>query len=347
MADAADRNHSLPGIHALHLAEVLERWEISAASLFEGSGVDPARLHRNDARLPLDQVERLVERAIELSGEPAIGLYLGQRMQSSAHGHLGFAALTSSNVRQALMLAVRFAPTRTEALALRLHEGAEQTALVIEERASFGRARETVLLALLVGIWQIGVALTGRPLEGSVDVAMPAPRYEPRIRAVSDAIRFDQPVTQFVFPTSTLDLPLTMADPVAQRWVVAECERALEAASTEAQLGARVRALLVREAAGEEPSFRSLEQVASELALSPRTLKRRLAEGGLAFSALLDAERRERAIVLLRSSRLGIDEIGARVGYADPANFVRAFRRWVGATPAAYRRSLGARRSDR
>jgi AraC-like DNA-binding protein len=69
-----------------------------------------------------------------------------------------------------------------------------------------------------------------------------------------------------------------------------------------------------------------------------RTLKRRLADQGTSFSALLDEVRRDRATLLLRAGELSVDEIGARLGYSDPANFARAFRRWTGSSPRAFRR---------
>jgi AraC-like DNA-binding protein len=71
--------------------------------------------------------------------------------------------------------------------------------------------------------------------------------------------------------------------------------------------------------------------------MSMRTLKRRLAERDTSFSALLDEARREKATLLLRAGELTVDEIGQRLGYSDAANFGRAFRRWTGTSPKAFR----------
>ena len=94
-----------------------------------------------------------------------------------------------------------------------------------------------------------------------------------------------------------------------------------------------------------EPGAPSLEDVASDLGVSARTLKRRLAARGVAYSSLLEEELRDKALLLLRSSDAAIPAIAERLGYSDVANFARAFRRWTGTTPAAYRRA-GAPKSS-
>jgi AraC-like DNA-binding protein len=85
--------------------------------------------------------------------------------------------------------------------------------------------------------------------------------------------------------------------------------------------------------------FRSLDEVAARLKLPSRTLKRKLAAAGTGFLTLLDEARLDRAARLLQADARTVDEIAITLGYSDTANFTRAFRRWTGTTPAAYRRS--------
>jgi AraC-like DNA-binding protein len=81
---------------------------------------------------------------------------------------------------------------------------------------------------------------------------------------------------------------------------------------------------------------RPLEAIARELAMSPRTLKRRLAEEGASYTALLEERRKLRSFELLRSD-LSVDQVAERLGYSDAANFTRAFRRWTNKTPRQFR----------
>ena len=82
---------------------------------------------------------------------------------------------------------------------------------------------------------------------------------------------------------------------------------------------------------------RSLPEVAKRLGVSDRTLHRRLADEGTSHSELLDEARRERAMILLADRSLSAAEISFLLGYSEPGAFFRAFKRWTGKTPGAYR----------
>jgi AraC-like DNA-binding protein len=71
--------------------------------------------------------------------------------------------------------------------------------------------------------------------------------------------------------------------------------------------------------------------------MSSRTLKRKLADHGTTFSAIRDDMRRQRALLLLDNRQLSIGEIASKLGYSELPNFTRAFRKWTGVTPVAYR----------
>ncbi len=337
-----EREASLPAVHALHLVTLVGRWNVAPEDLLAPLGLREATLADPGARLSIAEVEALIARARTLTGEPGLGLYLGLQMRISSHGYLGFAAMSAATVGDAIALATRFAPTRTGVLGLRLHVEGDTAAIVVEERAPLGSARDVVILSLLVGIWQIGQALTGRELRGSLEVAFPEPAYMARFRAgLGEQLRFGQPAHRLVFAASVLALPMQMADPAARQLAQEQCERELAALAVadEQRVRAAVRRALPH--AADAGGFHSLAQVARALGLSPRTLKRRLADEASSFSALLEEARRDRALLLLRDPELPLDQLAERLGYSDVANFTRAFRRWTGTTPGAFRRARG------
>ena len=327
-------DHTLPGVHALHLVELAARWQVTPAELLAGSNVSEASLSDPATRLPLPAFERLIERARTLTGEPGLGFHLGLSMRISAHGHLGFAAMTATTLRDALDIAARFAPTRTTAVTLRVEIDGDRAYVVIDEQGAFGSARDVIIVSLVVGIWQIGNALTGRSLRGGVDLAFPEPSYFARFASLAPGpVRFDQPRHQLIFDKSILDLPLVLSDPPAQRLAREQCERELEAIGPRAAVVAGVRAGLPREDGG----FYPLPRIAKKMHMSVRTLKRKLEADGTSYSELLDEQRRGKAMLLLRRDDLAVEEVADRLGYSDAANFTRAFRRWTGTTPKAFR----------
>lgn len=338
---------SLPAVHVHHLVELVGRWQVGREELLHGLGIDEAALDDPGTRIPMPTVIRLTERAKALTGEPGLGFYLGMKMRISVHGYLGFAAMSAGTLREAAQLAARFAPTRTTAIALRLHEEGGSASLVIEERAPLGAARDVLIFALAVGLWQCGCALTGQVLRGSIDVSFPEPEYFHRFAAAAPGgVRFGQPCNQLLIAPGALDLPLTMADKVALRLAREQCERELDALGQGGKLSGRARSLLARslettprEGDG-EGGVPSIDEMARRLHVSERTLKRRLAAEGTTYSDLVEEERRERAFLLLRSADLSIAEIADRLGYSDAANFTRAFRRWTGQSPRAFQKKL-------
>ncbi len=103
---------------------------------------------------------------------------------------------------------------------------------------------------------------------------------------------------------------------------------------TAASLSARVRRMLMEDLG---QTTLTADSVARSLALSRRTLTRRLGEEGTSFRALLDDVRAELSRALLQDRSLSIADVAFFLQYSEPAAFHRSFRRWTGQTPQNYR----------
>jgi AraC-like DNA-binding protein len=327
--------HSVPAAYAEQLVQLVRRWDVTADELLTELGLSESDLEDPHGRVPLQTFAALIERARLLTGEPGLGFYLGLQKRISVYGYLGFAAMSAASVREALALVVRYTPMLTTSISLRLQVEGRMASLILDERADMHSARDVTLISLIVGMRQIGEMLTGRALDAAhADLAIAEPAYFHRFRHLLPDARFGQPVTQVVFDASFLDLPLAQADRAALQLAREQCERALDALGYDGDFVEQVRRDISK---GE--SFRSLDEVAASVRISPRTLKRRLAAQGVSFSSLLDRERRERALLLLQAAQVPLEEVAGKLGYSTLSNFVRAFRRWTGRTPAAYRRA--------
>lgn len=319
--------------YALQLLELTKRWRIPSADLLSPLALDEARLEDPRAALSREAWLALLDRARKLTGEPAIGIHLGLQMRISAFGFLGFTAMSAPTLGDALALATQFAPVITNAFELRLHVAGATAALVLDEKVGFGGLRDVVLTSVLVGLAKIGSSLTGRDLPVSIDLVIGEPPYYGKFAHVVPPIRFGQPVNQLVTEATVMGWKLATADKIALRLAREQCVTELDALCRRDVLVDRVRRALPT-----GNGFRAVGQVAAAMHMSTRTLKRRLAEQGVTFSSLVDAERRDRALLLLRTGDHSVNEVAQQLGYSTISAFIRAFHRWTGATPTEYRR---------
>ncbi|HEY8088848.1 MAG TPA: AraC family transcriptional regulator [Polyangiaceae bacterium] len=330
---------ALPGAYAYEIVALCARWGVDAEALLAGTGLTLDALKDPATRVPLDTCADIAERARTLTGIPGLAFLVGSRMRLSWHGFLGFAAMAAGTVREALAIAEQFSLTRTSAFSISTHVEGPVASVVFEERAPLGRMREFAIILLLVGVGRLADEVTGKSLAGVAECAFPEPDYAAPILAQVSSLpggtmRFGQPAHRLVFDASILDLPLVNADPAAMRLARAQCDRELAALAASTGFVGRVRGEVAR---GDDGGFASLPEVARRVGTSTRTLKRRLAEQRTTFSEVLEEARRQRALLLLDDRRVPIAEVADRLGYSDVSNFTRAFRRWTGRTPAAFR----------
>ena len=327
--------HWVSASHVQQLVEISRRWNVTPSQLFAGLEWDEGIMTNPGIRVPVAAYAALIERSRQLTGEPGLGFYLGLQKRMTGYGYLGFAAMSSSCLRDALELVARYASVVTSFVQVRLQTEGRMACLVIEEHVDLGSARDIPLIGLVSGMRRLASLLTGRDLRAEyVDLSIPEPPYFSRFQHLLTNARFGRLATQLVLDAKLLDLPLVHSDRAALLLTRDHCERALQQqGSPDVER--------VREVIWSDGGYRGLEDVAKTLALSSRTLKRRLAAQGVSFSALLAQERRRKATFLLDMRQMPLEMVAQRLGYSTVSNFARAFRHWTGKTPAEYRRSRG------
>ena len=326
------KDATTPGAYALQLLDLVTRWGVTERAMLEPLALSAEGLAAPGARVTYDTLSRLIRRAHELTREPALAVYMGRQMRLSSHGALGLATMTAKTVGDTLELAERFFATRSMIVDVAFQVEANAASLVLQERAPLtDEEREVTVLSLVVMFVQIAQTIAERPIELAADVTFAEPSYAAEFAELS-VVRFGRAANRLVFPTEALRQPLRMTDPVTAKLARDQLERELSALGTPHEFLVRAREAIVG-----NDGFRSLDELALQLHVSTRTLKRRFAEAGKSFSDLLDEVRKERALLLLGDHRLNVDAIAAELGYSDVANFARAFRRWTGETPSEYR----------
>ena len=195
---------------------------------------------------------------------------------------------------------------------------------------------DTVLGAI---VRMIETAVGQVPAAIRIDLPLPLPAWRDQYQRFGVAeVRFDQPAFAFHFAPRDLALPCIGADAKAHASACRECEEALAEVGG-ASLAQRVAGLL---AGVDDGAYPRMADVATRCGISARTLIRRLHEDGATFQRLLDAARKRRALWMLLHTAEPVEEIAARLGYADTSNFSRTVRRWFGATPRDLRENAHA-----
>jgi AraC-like DNA-binding protein len=243
--------------------------------------------------------------------------------------------MSSASLGEALSIGIRYAPMIGDIFRFHLRAGAERASLAVEELVPLGAAGHLLTPSLLIALWRMGDTFTGRALVGDLELRMPEPpEFAQYAGLAPGVVRFGQPCDRLLFDRAYLDLPLVTADACAARAARESCESKLKALARANTLEQRVKQLLF----AADGCIRSPKELAQQLAMSERTLKRRLAEKHTTYTELLDRARHARALELLRTGS-SVEEASERLGYSDAANFTRAFRRWTGQSPRALRRS--------
>lgn len=167
-----------------------------------------------------------------------------------------------------------------------------------------------------------------------VQVAYPAPAHA-RVykRMFQCPVTFDQPHNELEFDVSWLEHPMVRPDPATTTSAAQMCERFLGKESRNGGVAADIRRTLL-----EHPGqFPSIEAIASELSIHPRTLRRRLEAEHITYRDVVAEVRMTLAVEYLRKTQMTNDEIAARLDYSDAANFRHAFSRWTGKSPSKFR----------
>ena len=169
----------------------------------------------------------LVERARALTHEPGLGYYFGLQLKLSSHGSVGFAAMTSATLRAALHIAERYVALRMPFLTLRLEIEGDTAALVMGDSFAERDARVFAIEALFTALVQMARSVLGRNLQGLFELASTSPHTSPASPTVAGARALRAAAQRAAVPARCSTSRLQMADEVAARQALAECEREL------------------------------------------------------------------------------------------------------------------------
>ena len=300
--------------------------EVPAAAQAVLSGIDESQ------RVPMSVQEQFWLALVEAYPDPLLGIKLGQAMHTSQMGLVGYLLMTQKSLGAAIEQLLIYHPLVGEGGQFELRRGSHHADLCYQPnylRCAQLRV-ETVLSACLAQTR----AMTGDAFRPQyVLLAAPAPslavqqQYQELLQA---PVQFNAHVSAIRLRPQDLDIPLVAADQQVMARLKPEADALLKA------LNHKSLQLQVAHLLQQEPHL-NREQVAGRLCISPRHLGRRLLEEEASFRAIQDEVRSHYAKQWLLQKDRNNAEIAAALGYCDESAFGKAFRRWTGLSPKAFR----------
>ena len=342
-----DSQHSffIPSSYSRIVARELGLQEKDLNRLLQGTGLSrDILLPGDETHLTGEQQLRVLENAWRMGNIPEFGLRLGRQLQPSAHGPLGYLALSSPDLITALKSLRDFLPMRIPFAQLELSLDREWLRCSLEFKLHTQPEERRLLLECFALVIQSVVeSVLGREVtEALFSFEYERPAYHRVYRQyLHSPIVFSQAENAIMLPAGMARLSNASGEPESYALAQAMCRKLLEQApSTSASMADRVRRLLLSQPAGAVTE----EDVARAMFVSKRTLARRLQREGTGYRQIRENLLSELAARHLRESDLTVEAIAALLGYHDTANFRRAFRRWFNVTPSDFRSGAAARR---
>ncbi|WP_242112188.1 AraC family transcriptional regulator [Luteimonas aquatica] len=338
--------NSLPAAYLRTMLDVAAERGIRVDQALAGGRLTLEMLDRPDMRVTAREASDVLRKVVALGGGGiGFGIEFGLRSMPTAHGYLGYAAMSARDMGEAIGLMLRYEHLRQRDVSLSLQFEGEQAILEAHETHGLGLWRQLFHEAILVSFYRMLGFLVGEAQPRcELRFDWPEPAYFAQYRMRLPEVRFSMPATQIRFPRHYLERRLITADRSAAQHALQQIER--EAALSSAPSLALLERVRAKIRLGERGSYPPLAEVASQMYMSSRTLKRRLSELGTGFQELLDEARRRDAMRMLADPDISIQRVAGALGYRDPPSFTRAFRRWSGITPSDARRQLLGRSPD-
>lgn len=317
------------------LLEAAQDRGLDRATLLRQIELTEDQIRDPDGRVPADRVFRLWRRMANQIEDPDLGLEVGTSLEVKETGVVGYAMMYSENLLGALRRVVRFAKLLNQSAELSLEDLGDRWRLQALNQPLIPNFR-TPIDEGVSGLITCFREITSLPLEPAglyfaYDIPADTSAYR---RLLGSALHFETPRTAIELWDRDVQSPTLAADSGLTTYLDELAEVHLQALPKIDSYAERVRQTVWPHLSEGLPT---IQQIASEMALSSRSLQRRLREESTSFAEVVDDLRHQKAQLLLRDPNLAVYEVGYLLGYSDPSTFHRAFRRWQGTSPSQFR----------
>ena len=307
-------------------------------SVLQRAGIAPELLAADAARVPAAAFAALWLAVGQALDDEFFGLD-SRRMKVGSFALLCHALAAQGSVDRALRHGLRGFSLFLDDIGVALSVEGADALLAIDNRIQGSDARRFADETLLVMVHGLLCWLAGRRVALSrLDWGHPRPPHADEYRRMfSPTLGFGQPATVARFDARVLRAATAVTPASLQAFLRDAPQSVFLKQVHQGGWAERARRQLRRELVVPAAEPLTLDALARQFGLSPATLRRRLDDEGAGWQALKDEVRRDLAIHRLADPRQSIEDIAAQLGFNDASSFHRAFRKWTGAAPGAYR----------
>jgi len=328
---------SVLSVSSRALLDACARLGLDTRQILLAAQLDEGTVNEPDARIPIEQMAALWRKAHELSNDPNLALHAVEVLPFGAYRVIDFLASSAPTIGAAIAKLSEYFPLINDVVRLRCEVGECEVSVTLE-----APTHPAVLTQPYTEYTLAAVFLHTRT---ATNQRFPLVRVEFSHRRPADIaehsrifecpVIFDAPACRMTVARDAWDTPRRGNNPDLFALLNTHARMLMEQLPPRDDVVGRVREAIERELRGGDPK---LESIARQLAMSPRTLQRRLKDHGVIFNDLLDAMRYHAAKSYLAQRDVAGTEVAYLLGFAEQSSFNRAFKRWSGVTPTEYRR---------
>ncbi|KEO50989.1 AraC family transcriptional regulator [Thioclava pacifica] len=315
---------------------------VDAGAMLASLGMTPDEPLDAGRMVPAERYYDMLEQIAEQIDVTDLPVRTGASMRLDEYGALGLAFKAATTLGASYARVERYARLWTNVSAYELRPTTGGTLFILhragERRLGMRLSNEATLVSA-VSIARQVCPVPLAPVE--VLVRHPAPRS---VAAHEDwfgcPVRFGAELDAILYADEALARPNILGDEGISKYLTTHLDAELSEITREPALVTQTKAAIAQTLNEGMPK---MARIASSLGLSARSFHRRLSEHGLTFQSLAEQTRRDLAEGLLRDESLSLAEIAFLTGFSEQSAFTRAFKRWVGTTPATYRKDIARR----
>ncbi len=333
----ANQQQSIIGVSLL--SKLVEEHGVSMALLLDAANIDLELLKDPKAKISLKQDFDFITAMMKAIDDPLIGFHAGQCFKLSAFGHVGMAASLSEKVEDAIELFLKYIRLLYTPFDITFFRDQGNAVLRFTDQYDLGDLRRFYIerdfsFALVSTRDMFPRSLENQKFR-TLHFDFPCPtnvaEYE---RLYQCTVKFSMPYNEVKFDERYLNLSLPNANALTRQLLEEQCATQAIEILGPISFADKIRQKVMALGDNEIPN---LEDISTQLHTTSRTVRRKLKAEGITFQEILTTELSKKAIMLLQTTSLTVEQIADRLGYAESSSFIHAFKRWTDKSPKHYR----------